>query len=115
MTTGQHRTLSPERWATFAPDQQLLMIANEMNRAGQLFGGGDDDLLRRSLERVLALADLTATTTPRRALRIELLRWRDLVAALYVSEAPPRAEFREAFRALLLLSPAAALQIPHLL
>lgn len=28
----QHASLSPERWAAFSLDQQILMIGNEMNR-----------------------------------------------------------------------------------
>jgi hypothetical protein len=69
------------------------------------------DWLRRTYERVLRLVDLTVITQPRRALRRELLRWRDLVAALLIGE---RAD-PEAFRRLLRFTPAASLQIPHLL
>lgn len=32
----QHSSLSPARWATFPLDQQVLMIGNEMHRAGKL-------------------------------------------------------------------------------
>jgi hypothetical protein len=37
----QHASLTPERWAGFGRDQQILMIANEMNRASRLFGADD--------------------------------------------------------------------------
>ena len=37
----QHATLTPERWRQFTLDQQLLMIANEMNRASKLLKPGD--------------------------------------------------------------------------
>ena len=33
----QHASLSPERWRQFRLDQQILMIANEMNRAAGLY------------------------------------------------------------------------------
>jgi len=33
---SQHAGLTEERWATFTLDQQILMIANEMNRASAL-------------------------------------------------------------------------------
>jgi hypothetical protein len=33
---SQHSSLSPERWAGFSLDQQILMIGNEMNRAKRL-------------------------------------------------------------------------------
>lgn len=111
MTQGQHGSLSPERWAQFPLDQQILMIANEMNRAGKLLSPGDRTRLRGSYERVLRLTDLTVEVQSRRALRRELLRWRDLVAEQYASPEPSAAAHRDAFRALLLLTPVAAEQL----
>lgn len=110
----QHASLTPERWARFSLDQQILMIGNEMNRATSLLG--DDDLgpLRRAYERVLRLLDLTVATHERRGLRRELLRWRDLVAALYIAPRADAASHTEAFRCLLRFTPAASRQIPHL-
>ena len=109
----QHASLTPERWARFNLDQQILMIANEMNRASSLLDPDRLASLRRSYERVLRLVDLTVITQDRRGLRRELLRWRDLVAALYVAPGPERASHNAAFRCLLQLTPAAATQIPH--
>ena len=111
----QHASLTPERWARFDLDQQILMIANEMNRASGLLEPDRLPSLRRSYERVLRLVDLTVTTRSRRGLRRELLRWRDLVAALYLAPRPERASHTAAFRCLLQLTPAAAKQIPHVL
>jgi hypothetical protein len=85
----QHASLTPERWARFTPDQQVLMVANEMNRASSLLGDADLSSLRRTYERVLRLVDLTVVTQTRRGLRRDLLRWRDLVAALHIA---PRAD-----------------------
>ena len=48
-------------------------------------------------------------------LRRELLRWRDLIAALYRSAEADEALHRAAFRCLLQLNPTAARQIPLLL
>jgi hypothetical protein len=111
----QHASWTPERWARFDLDQQILMIANEMNRASRLLGPGDRDSLRRTYERVLRLVDLTVATQTRPGLRRELLRWRDLIAALYIApEAEPDAH-TQAFRCLLRFTPAASRQIPHLL
>jgi hypothetical protein len=91
------------------------MVANEMNRATRLLGEGDRAALRRTYERVLRLLDLTVAVNPRRGLRRELLRWRDLVAALYIApHAEPEAH-AAAFRCLLQITPAASRQIPHLL
>ena len=53
---AQHSGISPERWASYPRAQQLLMIANEMNRASRLFGPEDRERLLASYERVLALA-----------------------------------------------------------
>jgi hypothetical protein len=111
----QHASLSPERWAAFTLDQQILMIGNEMNRANGLMEPGDHPGLLRSYERVLRLVDLTVEVQTRSSLRRELLRWRDLIAALYVSADSNPAAHRAAFRCLLQFTPTAAKQIPHVL
>ncbi len=111
----QHSSMTPERWARFSLDQQILMIANEMNRASSLLGDEDLSSLRRTYERVLRLLDLTVATQTRRGLRKELLRWRDLVAALYVASRAEARAHAAAFRCLLQFTPAASRQIPHLL
>lgn len=112
---SQHASLTPERWAGFTLDQQLLMIGNEMNRAGKLMASADLERLRRAYERVLALTDLTVQIQTGHALRRELLRWRDLVARLYVEPTGRPTDHAEAFRTLLRFSPGPALQIPHVL
>jgi hypothetical protein len=111
--TTQHAGMSPERWARFPLAQQLLMIANEMNRASKLLGPEDRDRLRTGYERVLALVDLTVEVNPRRSLRRELLRWRGLVAEMYLSpDADPRAH-GAAFRTLLQFHPETWKQLPY--
>jgi hypothetical protein len=112
--TRQHEGLSPERWASFALDRQVLMIANEMHRAGKLLGPADRDRRLAAYERVLRLTDLTIDVQRRPALRRELLRWRDLAAALYVEEDPAFEAHRSAFLALLRFTPAAFAQIAAL-
>ncbi len=111
----QHASLAPERWGTFPKDQQLLMIANEMNRATRFERVEDMASLRRSYERILRLVDLTVEVNTERSLRRELLRWRDLVADLYLAPQPDPERLRAVFRALLLLSPATYRQIPFVL
>jgi hypothetical protein len=110
----QHASLTPERWARFDLDRQILMIANEMNRASALLAPESRPSLLKAYERVLRLVDLTVATRSRRGLRRELLRWRDLVASLYIAPLPDTASHDAAFRCLLQLNPAAARQIPHL-
>lgn len=111
----QHANLSPERWAQFSLDQQILMIGNEMNRAQSSIETGDRSGLSLSYERVLRLVDLTIEVQPRFALRRELLRWRDLVAELYIGPEPDPAGHAAAFRVLLQFTPEAAQQIPYVL
>lgn len=111
----QHAGLSEERWSGFDIDQQILMIANEMNRTSRLLGNEDAAGRRRGYARILRLTDLTIGTRPRPALLRELLRWRDLPAALFVADEGRPVSHRAAFRALLQLRPAAARQIRLLL
>jgi hypothetical protein len=111
----QHASLSPERWASFSLDQQVLMIANEMNRAGQLMGPRDVERQRSAYERVLNLTDLTVRVQSSPTFRRELLRWRDLIAVLYLGEKSDPGGHADAFRALLRMTPEASKQIEALL
>lgn len=112
---SQHAALDVERWSRFDVDRQILMIGNEMNRASRFVHGGQAEALRRGYERALRLTDLTVACRPRPALRRELLRWREVLAELYVSELADPTRHRAAFRVLLQLRPTAAKQIPLLL
>ncbi len=109
----QHGSLTIERWSAFSLDQRILMIGNDMHRCTKLFAPEDRERLRNGYERVLRLTDLTVACRPRRALLRELLRWRDLVGALYLSAQPSRADHRAALTALLRFTPSSAAQIPH--
>jgi hypothetical protein len=84
-----------------------------MNRASRHVDRREPDSLRRAYERVSRLVDLTVETRPRRGLRHELLRWRDLIAALCVAPEPSSTAHRQASRSLLQLNPISARQIPH--
>ncbi len=111
---SQHASLTPDRWARFSLDQQILMIANEMKRASALMAPADAGSRRNAYERVLRLLDLTVATQSKPTLHKELLRWRDLAAALYVAaDADPRAH-DAALRTLLRFTPEASRQIPLL-
>lgn len=119
---AQHSTLTQERWSSFSPAQQILMIANEMNRAKRLFSPLDKEGLKLCYERILYLTDLTVAANPRRGFRKELLRWRDLAAAEYLSfsvdnltKRPDIAMHLKIFKPLLLLSPESAGQILFLI
>ncbi len=108
----QHADLADSRWASFTLDQQILMIANEMHRASKLMAPEHLQRRRNAYERTLNLTDTTLRARFRGAFGRELLRWRDLVAALYVRPEPDPVAHRTALRALLLLTPVAAKQLP---
>lgn len=118
---AQHSTLTLKRWSSFPPSQQILMIANEMNRAKRLFSPLDKEGLKLCYERILYLTDLTVEANSRRGFRKEILRWRDLVAEEYLSLSQDNLMRRlditrhlKIFKPLLLLSPESAGQIPFL-
>lgn len=112
---AQHSTLTEERWSTFTLDQQVLMIANEMNRARKLMEPHERGRLQNCYERVLRLVDLTVRVHRRAGLWKELLRWRDLIAELYVAPASNPKAHAGAFRCLLQFTPTAYQQLPLLL
>jgi len=111
----QHASLSPERWSAFNLDQQILMIGTEMHRAAKLMRPDDERSLKQCYERVLRLVDLTIEVNSHPPLRRELLRWRDVIAELYIGSEPDPAQHAAAFRVLLLFTPVAAQQIPFVL
>jgi hypothetical protein len=115
VTAPQHRGLSAERWLQYPFSTQVLMIANEMNRASALLAGSALPQARGCYERVLQLTDLTVAAAATSARRRELLRWRDLVAAEFISPSPDLDAHRRAFRALLLMTPESAKQVSLLL
>lgn len=114
----QHAGLTQERWSSFSAAQQILMIANEMNRAKKLFSPPDIKGLLLCYERILYLTDLTIKANTRSGLRKELLRWRDLAAEEYIRLRQDNEERRpditrhlNLFKSLLLLHPESARQI----
>lgn len=109
---SQHAGLTLERWRLFDRDRQLLMIANEMHRGSRL---QEPEAIRRCYERVLRLTDLTVQATARPTFRRELLRWRDLIAELWLGGRPDRDRHLDALRCLLLMSPETARQRPWVL
>lgn len=97
----QHASLDEETWARHPVSRQILMIANEMNRARKFMTAQGDASRAHAYERILRLTDLTVRVRPIPALRRELLRWRDLVAELYVTNQANRERHDAALRCLL--------------
>lgn len=113
--TAQHASLTPERWAQFPHNQQVLMISNEMNRISRLLSDRDRESRTLAYERVIRLIDLSVEVSKSRALRRELLRLRDLISELYIAETVDSSAHFAALRVLLQLTPASAAQIPYIL
>ena len=108
----QHSGLTLDRWRTFDRDRQVLMVANEMHRGSRL---EEPDALRRCYERVLRLTDLTVEAADKPTFRRELLRWRDLVAELYLADGPRPEAHRQLLACLLLMTKEAARQRAYVL
>ncbi len=111
---SQHAGLTAERWGRFTLGQQILQIAAEMQRGTSCLRPERLEHLRGCYERALALVDLTVATQARPGLRRELLRWRGVVAELWLAPSPDPGAHRLALRALLHLHPEAAEQVPYL-
>ena len=81
-----HRNLSPERWMALPKQQQVLMIANELNRAGNWIEKNSPNEVNACYERALELCDLTGEDNRwRSSARRELRRLREQLAEHYIS------------------------------
>lgn len=112
---SQHADLSEAAWRRYTLDQQILSIAAEMYRGRKRLLVGDLPEVKLGYERVLNLTDLTVAVNAMRGLRRELLRWREILGALYVAPTPALADHDAALGVLLTFSPAAFAQRPYLL
>jgi hypothetical protein len=77
-----HKTLTVEKWSRYPREQQVMMIANELNRAKNWIDKNSVMEVNSSYERALELTDLTTADSnwPRNAKKeIEML------AAQYVA------------------------------
>ncbi|HNW59859.1 MAG TPA: hypothetical protein PKI62_09305 [bacterium] len=97
-----HKTLA-DRFGSFPKHQQLLMVANELNRASHQL----DDAREYSncLERALELLDLLSGENHWRPALRELRRARQLIAQCYIGPQP--VEVQALMRTLIQLDPAA--------
>jgi len=103
--TVWHQSLQ-NRFNSFSPAQQLLMVGNELNRAQH--SQEDPAEYTRCLERALELLDLTIRSTRNKHLLREQLRIRHLLARMYLD--PPQ-ETQSLQKALIQLNPDAWQQV----
>ena len=81
-----HKNLDGRKWETFDNGKQLLMIANELNRAKNWIITEDLEEITNCYERAFELLDLTISITRNKNKLKELLRFREMLAIQYVSK-----------------------------
>ena len=82
-----HKKLTIEKWSKYSKGQQILMIANELNRAGNRINNGTTDEVNLCYERAMELTDLTSSDRKWKnpALK-ELRRFRETLGWLYADK-----------------------------
>jgi hypothetical protein len=99
-----------KRWQTFPEYQQIIMIANELNRARNMLQQEDVYEMKQALERAFELVDLTIEYA-RHTLRYELLRFRELLGESYLDPDPQKHFFEKIMKTLLTLNSEAFTQL----
>ena len=80
---NSHKNITLEKWSGFAKGQQILMIANEINRVKNILEKNNSDDIRSSYERALDLVDITIQDRKWKDHLKELLRCREFIGMLY--------------------------------
>lgn len=83
-----HKTMTTEKWFAYPGYQQLLMIANELNRAQHALEKGDSLNAIHAWERAFELTDLTVEDLKNSRLLKELLRFREMLGETFISLDP---------------------------
>jgi len=82
-----HKNLNEEKWFSHSYSQQVLMIANELNRAKNFIFSKKFSEVNSCYERAFELVDLTSADPKWSDNRLrELRRFRELLAQQYMSE-----------------------------
>jgi hypothetical protein len=76
--------MTTEKWFSYPGYQQILMIANELNRAQNALEKGDADNAVHAWERAFELTDLTAADSKNGRLLKELLRFREMLGETFI-------------------------------
>ena len=102
-----HANLSLEKWCSYSQGQQILMIANELNRAANWIEKDQNLESNMCYERAFELIDLTVEDAKWRGRLRELLRLREILAELYLQESKDSRLNRFAYDAIISLDPEA--------
>jgi len=102
-----HKGLSEQKWFAYPRYKQILMIANELNRAANLIELGKFDQVNLCYERAFELTDLTSADIKWKGRLKELRRFREALGWNYVAaEKCPRLN-EMLYKGLIQLSPEA--------
>jgi len=80
-----HKTLTPEKWAGYSRTQQILSVANELNRARNALLNNNPQNAVLAWERAFELIDMTVEDKKSKPLLKELLRFRELLGEVYLT------------------------------
>lgn len=103
MILKHHKTLTPEKWKRFPVYKQLLMIANELNRAKNWILKNDYQEVKNCYERAFELIDLTVSVSVGKRILKELLRFREVFAEFYLKKTNDIVINQKLYNTLLLL------------
>jgi hypothetical protein len=81
-----HLQLTPERWAIYPKSQQVLMISNELNRAANCLKNNHPEDAEKCYERAIELTDLTVEDLRWEKQLKEFLRFREVLAELFLTK-----------------------------
>lgn len=110
-----HKELDSAKWIKYTFTQQILMIANEMNRLKNCYIKNDFTGIDMAFKRVLELTDLTIEIIKIRNRRKELLRWKELLLLEYTSKNNSYKNIINILKTLLLFNSESAKQIKYLI
>lgn len=79
-----HTGLSSDKWRSFSVDKQILMIANELNRAKHWVEKKDFDKVHSCYERAFELIDLSVGVAENYSFLKEMLRLRERLGMAYI-------------------------------
>ena len=108
MVTLWHKGMTPERWASFPMDRQILMVAGEFSRVQSLIGSVSIGAIRECYERAMELLDLCTYDAKWTSRRRELLRFREAMGELYLADPPARETNKLFFKTLMEWHPVTA-------
>ncbi|UCD19883.1 MAG: hypothetical protein JSU64_01740 [candidate division WOR-3 bacterium] len=83
----KYHTAIAAHWHEFVRAQRILSVASELQRARSMLIANDAAEARNAYDRAFELLDLTVSLCNAHGERYELLRFREMMAHLYVNEA----------------------------